>query len=113
MTGTGIAIEYAVVLAELLDERRSLDDALRDAFMARRYDRCRLVVENCLQLGEREKRALSVSPVWGFLHSASEMYVPSSRGVIRTGTPHPSRARFAMPDGAGNLLADRRLVTFD
>jgi 2-polyprenyl-6-methoxyphenol hydroxylase-like FAD-dependent oxidoreductase len=52
--GAGIAIEDAVVLAELLESHEGLEDAL-DAFMARRYERCRLVVENSLQLGEWEK----------------------------------------------------------
>jgi 2-polyprenyl-6-methoxyphenol hydroxylase-like FAD-dependent oxidoreductase len=52
--GAGIAIEDAVVLAELLESHDGLDDAL-EAFMARRYERCRLVVENSLQLGEWEK----------------------------------------------------------
>jgi 2-polyprenyl-6-methoxyphenol hydroxylase-like FAD-dependent oxidoreductase len=53
-SGAGVAIEDAVVLGELLDEHDSLDDALA-AFMERRYERCRLVVENSLQLGEWEK----------------------------------------------------------
>jgi 2-polyprenyl-6-methoxyphenol hydroxylase-like FAD-dependent oxidoreductase len=52
--GAGIAIEDAVVLAELLESHDVFEDAL-DAFMARRYERCRLVVENSLQLGEWEK----------------------------------------------------------
>lgn len=52
--GAGIAIEDAVVLGELLDAHASLEDALA-AFMERRYERCRLVVENSLQLGEWEK----------------------------------------------------------
>ena len=53
-TGAGIAIEDAVVLAELL----ATDDALPvllDCFMARRFDRCRLVVETAVKLGEMEK----------------------------------------------------------
>jgi 2-polyprenyl-6-methoxyphenol hydroxylase-like FAD-dependent oxidoreductase len=53
--GAGIAIEDAVVLGEVLEAHDSLDDALA-AFMERRYERCRLVVENSLQLGEWEKR---------------------------------------------------------
>lgn len=54
--GAGIAIEDAVVLAELLEAHDELEDAL-EAFMARRYERCRLVVENSLQLGEWEKHS--------------------------------------------------------
>jgi 2-polyprenyl-6-methoxyphenol hydroxylase-like FAD-dependent oxidoreductase len=52
--GAGIAIEDAVVLGEVLESHADLDDALAD-FMARRFERCRLVVENSLQLGEWEK----------------------------------------------------------
>lgn len=54
-SGAAIAIEDAVVLGELLDAHDMLEDALT-AFMERRYERCRLVVENSLQLGEWEKR---------------------------------------------------------
>jgi naringenin degradation protein FdeE len=52
--GAGIAIEDAVVLAELLEQYDDPAAAL-DAFMERRWERCRLVVENSLQLGEWEK----------------------------------------------------------
>jgi len=52
--GAGIAIEDAVVLGDVLAGADSLESALR-AFMERRYERCRLVVENSLQLGEWEK----------------------------------------------------------
>ena len=53
-TGAGIAIEDAVVLAELLAADLSVADLL-DQFMARRFDRCRLVVEIAVKLGEMEK----------------------------------------------------------
>jgi 2-polyprenyl-6-methoxyphenol hydroxylase-like FAD-dependent oxidoreductase len=52
--GAGIAVEDSVVLAELLAAGQSLP-AVLDAFMARRYERCRLVVQNSFQLGEFEK----------------------------------------------------------
>lgn len=52
--GAGIAIEDAVVLGEVLDSHSDPDSALSD-FMQRRFERCRLVVENSLQLGEWEK----------------------------------------------------------
>ena len=53
-TGAGIAIEDAVVLAELLAADLSVAGLL-DQFMARRFDRCRLVVETAVKLGEMEK----------------------------------------------------------
>ena len=49
-SGATIAIEDAIVLSEILLERGKLDD-----FTARRFKRCRLVVENSRQLGEWEK----------------------------------------------------------
>ena len=53
-TGAGIAIEDAVVLAELLASDLSVAELL-ERFMARRFDRCRLVVETAVKLGEMEK----------------------------------------------------------
>jgi hypothetical protein len=41
------------VLCELLQSDISLDEALR-RFTARRYERCRMVVENSVRLGEME-----------------------------------------------------------
>jgi len=53
-TGAGMAIEDAVVLAELLAAEPSAPGLL-DRFMARRFARCRLVVETAVKLGEMEK----------------------------------------------------------
>jgi 2-polyprenyl-6-methoxyphenol hydroxylase-like FAD-dependent oxidoreductase len=53
-TGAGIAIEDAVVLAEMLATDLPATELL-DRFMARRFDRCRLVVETAIKLGEMEK----------------------------------------------------------
>jgi 2-polyprenyl-6-methoxyphenol hydroxylase-like FAD-dependent oxidoreductase len=53
-TGAGIAIEDAVVLAELLATDLPVPELL-DRFMARRFARCRLVVETAVKLGEMEK----------------------------------------------------------
>jgi 2-polyprenyl-6-methoxyphenol hydroxylase-like FAD-dependent oxidoreductase len=53
--GGGLAIEDAIVLAELVGERDSIEDALA-GFTQRRWERCRMVVENSVQLGEWEKR---------------------------------------------------------
>jgi 2-polyprenyl-6-methoxyphenol hydroxylase-like FAD-dependent oxidoreductase len=51
--GAAIAVEDAAVLCELLDEL-PVDDAIA-AYTPRRYERCRLVVENSVQLGEWER----------------------------------------------------------
>ncbi len=48
--GAGIAIGDGIVLAEELTHSESLDSAL-DRFMARRFERCRIVVENSAELG--------------------------------------------------------------
>lgn len=53
-SGAAMALEDAVVLAEELASTESISKAL-EQFMARRYERCRLVVENSLQLVEWEK----------------------------------------------------------
>ena len=53
-TGAGIAIEDAVVLAELIATEPSVPELLV-RFMTRRFDRCRLVVETAVKLGEMEK----------------------------------------------------------
>ncbi|MEA2981705.1 MAG: hypothetical protein QOF09_3528 [Alphaproteobacteria bacterium] len=53
-TGAGIAIEDAVVLAELLAADLAVAELL-DRFTARRFDRCRLVVETAVKLGAMEK----------------------------------------------------------
>jgi 2-polyprenyl-6-methoxyphenol hydroxylase-like FAD-dependent oxidoreductase len=52
--GAGIAIEDSVVLASLLQSAPTVARALEN-FMMRRYERCRMVVENSAQLGEWEK----------------------------------------------------------
>ena len=53
-TGAGIAIEDAVVLAELMAGDLPAPELL-DRFMTRRFERCRLVVETAVKLGEMEK----------------------------------------------------------
>ena len=52
--GAGIAVEDSVVLADVLSPHDDLPAAL-EAFMVRRYQRCRMVVENAQQLGEWEQ----------------------------------------------------------
>ncbi len=53
-SGAGIAIEDTIVLAELLQRDESVEALLKD-FTARRYERCRMVVEASRQLSEWEK----------------------------------------------------------
>jgi len=53
-SGAGIAIEDAIVLSDLLGSGMQVSDALMQ-FNNRRYERCRMVVENSIQLGEWEK----------------------------------------------------------
>jgi 2-polyprenyl-6-methoxyphenol hydroxylase-like FAD-dependent oxidoreductase len=50
--GGAMALEDAVVLAELLTERDSLDQDLWDAFTARRYERAKTVVDASNQLAQ-------------------------------------------------------------
>jgi len=52
-SGATIAIEDAIVLAELLTS--ASPEAALQRFMERRFERCRIVVENSWQLGEWEK----------------------------------------------------------
>jgi 2-polyprenyl-6-methoxyphenol hydroxylase-like FAD-dependent oxidoreductase len=52
-SGAGLAVEDGLVLADFLSSDLALDDALAQ-FTARRYDRCRMVVENSVRLGELE-----------------------------------------------------------
>ncbi len=62
--GAGIAVEDLVVLALLLRSEDSLHVTL-EKFMTRRFERCRMVVENSFQLGEWEKNpnAADADPV--------------------------------------------------
>lgn len=52
--GAGIAVEDAVVLAEVIDSEQTVEEAL-SRYMARRYERARLVVRNSEQLGAWEQ----------------------------------------------------------
>jgi 2-polyprenyl-6-methoxyphenol hydroxylase-like FAD-dependent oxidoreductase len=52
--GAGIAIEDAVVLGQVVESHADLTSALTE-FMDRRFERCQMVVDNSLQLGEWEK----------------------------------------------------------
>jgi 2-polyprenyl-6-methoxyphenol hydroxylase-like FAD-dependent oxidoreductase len=52
-SGAALALEDALVLAELLRAEAKVDLAFA-RFMTRRYERCRMVVENSRRLGEME-----------------------------------------------------------
>jgi len=52
-SGAGIAAEDGLVLAEELKRHESVTDAL-NAFMERRFERARLVVENSVMIGDME-----------------------------------------------------------
>jgi 2-polyprenyl-6-methoxyphenol hydroxylase-like FAD-dependent oxidoreductase len=58
-SGAGMAVEDGLVLAEELQRAETVEEGLRH-FMSRRYDRCRLVVENSIQLGRYE---VALAPV--------------------------------------------------
>jgi 2-polyprenyl-6-methoxyphenol hydroxylase-like FAD-dependent oxidoreductase len=53
-SGAGISVEDALVLSELLGTSTSIETALR-SFEARRWERCRMVVENSVRIGELEQ----------------------------------------------------------
>ncbi len=52
--GAGIAVEDSVVLSRLVADERDREGALT-RYVGRRYERCRLVVENSVQLGAWEQ----------------------------------------------------------
>lgn len=52
-SGAGMAIEDGIVLVEELGPERDSEQALQ-RFVARRYERCRLVIENSVKLGQIE-----------------------------------------------------------
>ena len=54
--GGAIALEDGIVLGELLAAEDDLDTAL-EKFMDRRHERCKMVVQNSVQLSEWEKNA--------------------------------------------------------
>jgi 2-polyprenyl-6-methoxyphenol hydroxylase-like FAD-dependent oxidoreductase len=53
-SGAGIGVEDAIVLAQELNKTEDVDSALC-AFTARRFERCKMVVNNSLRLGEIER----------------------------------------------------------
>jgi 2-polyprenyl-6-methoxyphenol hydroxylase-like FAD-dependent oxidoreductase len=55
-SGAGLAVEDALVLCKELQSNASLDRALT-RFTQRRFERCRMVVENSARLGDLEMHA--------------------------------------------------------
>jgi 2-polyprenyl-6-methoxyphenol hydroxylase-like FAD-dependent oxidoreductase len=53
-SGAGLGIEDGLVLADEIKSGASIEEAL-ERFQQRRWERCRLVVENSLRLGELER----------------------------------------------------------
>lgn len=70
--GGAIALEDGIVLGEVLASSSDLDTAL-EQFMERRYERCRMVVENSVQLSEWEKSAAEHEEDAGRLQTESFM----------------------------------------
>ena len=59
-SGAGIGVEDAVVLAQEIAKAPTVDAAL-ESFMARRFERCRMVVENSVRLGDLEAQGGSTA----------------------------------------------------
>ena len=57
-SGAGMAVEDGLVLAAELEKATTVERALA-AFMTRRYERCRVVVENSLEIGRREQAGVA------------------------------------------------------
>lgn len=54
-SGAGMAVEDAIVLAQEIADSKDSVDSTFNQFMKRRYPRCRLVVENSIEIGRREQ----------------------------------------------------------
>jgi 2-polyprenyl-6-methoxyphenol hydroxylase-like FAD-dependent oxidoreductase len=52
-SGAGMAIEDGIVLSDEIQSGKSLDEALQ-RFMVRRFERCRMVIDNSVKLGQIE-----------------------------------------------------------
>ena len=70
-SGAGLAVEDALVLGECLTRGTAIEDALQQ-FVARRTERCRMVVENSVRLGELEMQR-APAPEQAELQRASMM----------------------------------------
>jgi 2-polyprenyl-6-methoxyphenol hydroxylase-like FAD-dependent oxidoreductase len=70
--GGAIAMEDGIVLGELLTAESDIQTAL-EKFMERRFERCRMVVENSVQLSEWERNAAEHEEDAGRLQTESFM----------------------------------------
>ena len=52
-SGAGIAVEDALVLSEILEKEANMEAAWQQ-FEQRRWERCRMVVENSVEIGQME-----------------------------------------------------------
>jgi 2-polyprenyl-6-methoxyphenol hydroxylase-like FAD-dependent oxidoreductase len=68
-SGAGMAAEDAIVLADELARGGGIGRALA-GFMQRRHERCRLVVENSLEIGRREQRRASIEEQTALVESS-------------------------------------------
>jgi len=70
-SGAGLAVEDGLVVAEELGRGPTVQAAF-ERFMRRRYERCRMVVENSLRLGALEVEGASVDAQRGLLEESLE-----------------------------------------
>ena len=70
-SGAGLAVEDGLVVAEELGRGPTVQAAF-ERFMRRRYERCRMVVENSLRLGALEVEGASVDAQRGLLEQSLE-----------------------------------------
>lgn len=68
-SGAGMALEDGLVLAEELLSAVRLEAAL-ESYSARRWDRCRLVVENSVAIGEMEQNDRPVAEITGLMDAS-------------------------------------------
>lgn len=66
-SGAGIAVEDALVLSEELSRIDDVEAAF-ESFTARRWERCRLVVENSVGIGKLQQSHAPPSELQGLLH---------------------------------------------
>jgi 2-polyprenyl-6-methoxyphenol hydroxylase-like FAD-dependent oxidoreductase len=74
-SGAGIAVEGGIALAEELSkEGRSIEDSL-SAYVERRYERCRDVIESSVDIGKMQLNGASPQEVGGAIGAASHRLI--------------------------------------